>query len=91
MTALAVADLARAGAGLNRQETSFFDPLPEIAALRLDDLDGGRVFSYGLDHSPAFREVLGRGGARPHADGPLPAPADPRALRERDRPRSRLA
>ena len=63
VTALAVADLARAGAGLNRQENaSFFDPLPEIAALRLDDLDGGRVFSYGLDHSPAFREVLGRGG-----------------------------
>jgi len=63
VAALAVADLARAGAGLNRQENaSFFDPLPEIAALRLDDLDGGRVFSYGLDHSPAFRDVLGRGG-----------------------------
>ncbi len=28
-----------------------------------------------------------KGRARPHADGPLPAPADPRALRERDRPR----
>jgi len=63
LAALAVADLARAGAGLNRQEDpSFFDPLPDIAALRLDDLDGGRVFSYGLDHSPTFREVLGRGG-----------------------------
>jgi hypothetical protein len=63
VTALAAADLARAGAGLNRQEgPSFFDPMPEIAALRLDDLDGGRVFSYGLDHSPAFREVLARGG-----------------------------
>jgi hypothetical protein len=63
VAALVVADLARAGVGLNRQENaSFFDPLPEIAALRLDDLDGGRVFSYGLDHSPAFREVLARGG-----------------------------
>jgi hypothetical protein len=63
VTAMTVADLARAGAGLNRQESaSFFDPLPEIAALRLDDLDGGRVFSYGLDHSPTFREVLARGG-----------------------------
>jgi hypothetical protein len=63
VTALAVADLARAGAGLNPQvHASFFDPLPEIAALRLDDLDGGRVFSYGLDHSPAFRGLLGRGG-----------------------------
>ncbi len=63
VTALAVADLARAGAGLNPQvHASFFDPLPEIAALRLDDIDGSRVFSYGLDHSPAFRELLGRGG-----------------------------
>jgi hypothetical protein len=63
VTALAVADLARAGAGLNPQvHASFFDPLPEIAALRLDDLDGGRVFSYGLDKSPAFLELLGRGG-----------------------------
>ena len=62
-TALAVADLARVGAGLNPQvDASFFDPLPEIAALRLDDLAGGRIFSYGLDHSPAFREFLGRGG-----------------------------
>jgi hypothetical protein len=63
VVALAVADLARAGAGLNPQvNASFFDPLPEIATLGLDDLDGGRVFSYGLDHSPAFLELLGRGG-----------------------------
>jgi hypothetical protein len=35
VTALAVADMARAGAGLNPQvHASFFDPLPEIAALR---------------------------------------------------------
>jgi hypothetical protein len=60
---LAVADLVRAGAGLNPQvHASFFEALPEIAALRLGDLDGGRVFSYGLDNSPAFREFLGRGG-----------------------------
>jgi hypothetical protein len=63
VTALVVADLARAGAGLNPQvHASFFQTLPELAALRLGDLDGGRVFSYGLDHSPAFREFLGRGG-----------------------------
>ena len=62
-----MADLARAGAGLNPQEQpSFFDPLPEVAALRLSRLDGGRVFSYGLDHSPAFRELTraGRAGAQ---------------------------
>jgi hypothetical protein len=58
---LAVADLARAGAGLNPQvHPSFFDPLPEMAALRLGELDGGRVFSYGRDRSPALRERLSR-------------------------------
>jgi hypothetical protein len=73
VAALAILDLARAGAGIlpfaraprpvNPQErASFFDPLPEIAALRLDRLDGGRVFSYGLDHSLAFREFLRQGG-----------------------------
>jgi hypothetical protein len=61
--ALAVADLARAGAGLNPQEReSFFDPLPEMVALRLAQLDGGRVFSYPLDRSPAFRGLVARGG-----------------------------
>jgi hypothetical protein len=61
--ALVVADLARAGVGLNPQvDTRFYAPLPELAALRLSELGGGRVFSYGLDHSPAFREVLRRGG-----------------------------
>ena len=61
--ALTVADLARAGGDLNRQvHASFFEPLPEMAALRLAELDGGRVFSYGHYHSPAFREFLGRGG-----------------------------
>ena len=58
-----MADLARAGSGLNRQvHPSFFDLLPEMAALPLRDREGGRVFSYGLDHSPAFREFLARGG-----------------------------
>jgi hypothetical protein len=62
VTALATLDLARAGIGLNPQvHPSFFDPLPELAELRLDRLDGARVFSYGLDHSPAFRELLRRG------------------------------
>jgi hypothetical protein len=63
VVALAVADLARAGAGLNRQvHPSFFDPLPEMSALPLRDRTGGRLFSYALDHSPAFRAFLGRGG-----------------------------
>ena len=38
---------------------AFFQPLPEIAALRLSD--HGRVFSYGPDASPAFRRYLGSG------------------------------
>ncbi len=63
VVALAVADLARAGSGLNRQvHPSFFDLLPETSALPLRDREGGRVFSYGLDHSPAFRAFLARGG-----------------------------
>ena len=61
LTALVVADLLRAGAGMNRQvHPSFFDLEPQLAALR--DPDGGRVFSYGLDQSPAFRAFLARGG-----------------------------
>ena len=60
---LLVADLAHAGAGINPQvDVRFYEPLPELAALRLSELDGDRVFSYGLDHSPAFRELLSRGG-----------------------------
>jgi hypothetical protein len=63
--ALALADLVRAGAGLNPQApASFFEPLPEMAALHLADLGGDRVFSYGVDESPAFREFLARGGPR---------------------------
>ena len=62
VAALLVADLARAGAGVNPQvDSRFYQPLPELAALRLSELGGGRVFSYGLDQSPAFRELLARG------------------------------
>ena len=57
--AVAVADVARAAYGMNPQATpAFFDPLPEMTALHLDQLDGGRVFSYGPDESPAFRRFL---------------------------------
>jgi hypothetical protein len=60
--ALLVFDLARAGAGMNPQTSpSFYTPLPEMKALWSGE---GRVFSYGLDHSPAFRAYLGRGGPR---------------------------
>jgi hypothetical protein len=59
VTALAAADLAAAGAGVNRQVApDFFDLLPSLAApLR----QGGRVFSLGLDQSPAFRRFLASG------------------------------
>jgi len=60
VAAMAMADLARAAYGTNPQApAALFDPLPEMKALRLDDLDGGRVFSYGPDQSPAFRRFLG--------------------------------
>jgi hypothetical protein len=56
---LLVADLARAGQGMNPQVSpAFFRPLPEMAAERLDALGGGRVFTYGVDHSPAFLRFL---------------------------------
>jgi hypothetical protein len=42
----------------------FFEPLPEIAGQKLDHLEGGRVFSYGLDQSPAFREGRAARGPR---------------------------
>jgi hypothetical protein len=57
--ALAVTDLAEAGRGLNPvTSTAFFRPLPEIASLALDRLDGGRVFSYGAQYSPRMRAFL---------------------------------
>jgi hypothetical protein len=65
LAALVVLDLARTGAGMNPQTTpAFFDPVPELAAERLHELDGGRVFSYGPDQSPAFRRFLRAGGPR---------------------------
>jgi len=64
LSALVVFDLARAGAGMNPQVSpSFFAPLPELLAQHLD-ATGGRVFSYGLDHSPAFRRLLAAGSPR---------------------------
>ena len=62
LTVLVVADLARAGMGMNPQVTpGFYTLLPEMQALRLDALSGGRVFSYGLDASPVFRRFLASG------------------------------
>jgi hypothetical protein len=62
LLALLVFDLARAGVGFNPQTaSSFFAPLPETKALWPDASPGGRVFSYGLDHSPAFLAFLARG------------------------------
>jgi hypothetical protein len=60
LLALAVlADLARAGAGINPQvDPAFFRPLPEMQRLSLAGLGGGRVFSYGLDYSPEFLRFL---------------------------------
>jgi hypothetical protein len=59
---LLVFDLARAGTGLNPQTAaSFYAALPEVTALW--PAGGGRVFSYGLDHSPVFRTYLAHGGA----------------------------
>jgi len=49
------ADLARAGVGLNRQSNPLvFRLLPEIAAERLDDLEGGRVFAVPASTSRNF-------------------------------------
>jgi hypothetical protein len=59
LAGLALADLALAGAGMNPQvRPEFFEALPEYRALALDRLDGGRVFSYGVKESPAFRTFL---------------------------------
>jgi hypothetical protein len=66
LVALALAlDLARADAGINPQvAASYFDAIPELSALRLDRLGGGRVFSYGVDGSPTFRDFMPRAGQR---------------------------
>jgi len=57
-----VLDMAEAGSGLTPQTTPrFFDPLPEMAAQGLNRQDGGRVFTYGVDYSPAFLLFLNQG------------------------------
>ena len=59
LAAAIVLDLVRAHAGLNPQaDPSFFRLVPELQAERLADLGGGRVFTYPLDSSPAFRRLL---------------------------------
>jgi len=60
LVALVVAvDLARAGAGLNRQASPLvFTLLPEIAAERLHDLGGGRVFAVPVSFSRNFLSWL---------------------------------
>lgn len=56
LLALGIADLARAGAGVNPQVApAFFELLPELRALRLEQ---GRIFSFGAQNSPAFRAWL---------------------------------
>jgi hypothetical protein len=61
IAAVAILDLARAGAGMNPQvRPDFMRLLPEIAALRLDALEGGRVFSFGT-RGGAWLERLSRG------------------------------
>jgi Bacterial membrane protein YfhO len=64
LAALVVFDLVRAGSGMNPQVApTFYAPLPELAAQRLDVLEG-RVFSYALDQSPSFQRMLAAGGPR---------------------------
>jgi hypothetical protein len=56
----AVSDLAFHARGMNPQVSPrFFEPLPEMAALHLER--AGRVFSYGVDESPAFQRFLDTG------------------------------
>lgn len=59
LVALVAADLARAGAGLNRQIGADVHELsPEVSRLLEGASDRGRVFSYGVDRSPAFARYL---------------------------------
>jgi hypothetical protein len=56
---LAAADSVVAARGMNPQVPArYFELLPELRALHLDELGGGRVFSYGMDDSPALRAFL---------------------------------
>jgi hypothetical protein len=64
LAAVTVFDLVRAGSGMNPQvPPSFYAPLPELAAQRLEAVEG-RIFSYGVDQSPSFRRLLAAGGPR---------------------------
>jgi hypothetical protein len=52
---LVAADLARAGIGINKQSSPLiFRQVPELAAERLDDLAGGRVFAVPVSLSREF-------------------------------------
>jgi hypothetical protein len=58
---IVIADLVRAGTGVNPQTSPrFYELLPETAAARLDRLEGGRVFTYGTEASPAFTAFVKR-------------------------------
>ena len=59
---LLVLDLWRGGVGVNPQTSpAFFDAAPGLMPL-LADLDGGRVFSYGVNASPAVHDLVSRHG-----------------------------
>ena len=61
--ALCLADLARAGAGQNPQEQpSFFDPLPEVAALRLARSTAGASSPTASTTAPRSASSAARGG-----------------------------
>jgi hypothetical protein len=57
-----VFDLWRGGVGVNPQTApAFFDPAPGLMPL-LADLDGARVFTHGVNASPAVRDLVSRHG-----------------------------
>ncbi|HXY38722.1 MAG TPA: YfhO family protein [Vicinamibacteria bacterium] len=54
-----VLDLARSGAGMNPQVSPrFFEAPPELSALELDKLGGGRVFTYEVRHSLSLQRFF---------------------------------
>jgi hypothetical protein len=58
LAALIVADVAQAGLGFNRQTSpGFYAPLPRLTEA-LASPDGGRVFAYGVNASPAVQALL---------------------------------
>lgn len=63
LSVVLLADLVRAGAGLNVQTAgSYFELLPDLRALDLAQQDR-RVLSFGAERSPAFDRFLAAGGA----------------------------